>query len=212
MAIGVIVTDFALSTVLQLFRDQAKFGISFDGMENGVSFQSLLPGLESGEIHLIDLNVQGFNLSTDPCLPSPKTTDQIQIAIIAIIIIVCSLSYIFDAYISRLRAKICNMCFPTRARQRAEYLYKRIQTGRKTRRVQLSMIVSRELDIRDRKAKFFSSYSWLKDKLGRKRTDISACPGCNSKIKQGEGHDFALTRNNEKTKTIICKSCFSDID
>ena len=170
-------------------------------MENGVSLQSLFLGLESGQVNLIDLNVQGFNLSTDPCLPSPKTTNHVQIAIIAIIIIASILSCVFEAYIFRLRANICNTCFPDRAKQRAEYLYKRIQTGRKTRRVQLSMIVGRQLDIREREAKFFSSYSWLKDKLGRKRTGISACPGCNSKIKQGEGHDFAVTRNNEKIKS-----------
>ena len=213
VAIGIVLADLALSTVLQLFRDEAKFGISFNGMEKGVSFESLIPELESGEVDLISLDVRGFNLSTDPCLPSPKTTNHVQTAIIAIIIIVCSLSCLFDAYTSRLRAKICNMCFPTRARQRAEYLYKRIRTGRKTRRIQLSMIVSRELDIRKRKAKFFSSYNWLKEKLTRKRlTDSSVCPGCNSKIKQGEGHDFALTRNNVKTKTVICKSCFSDVN
>ena len=202
-----------MSTVLQLFRDEAKFGISFDGVEKGVSFESLIPKLETGEVNLASLNVQGFNLSTDPCLPSPKTTDHVQTGIIAVIIILCSLSCLFDAYISRLRAKICNICFPNRASQRAEYLYKRIQTGRKTRRIQLSMIVGRELDIRDRKAKFFSSYNWLKNKLGRKHiTDSFVCPGCNSKIKQGEGHDFALTRNNERTKTVICKSCFSDVN
>ena len=135
VAIGIVLADLALSTVLQLFRDQAKFGISFDGMEKGVSFESLIPELESGKVDLISLNVRGFNLSTDPCLPSPKTTNHVQTATIATIIIVCSLSCLFDAYTSRLRAKICNMCFPTRARQRAEYLYKRIQTGRKTRRI-----------------------------------------------------------------------------
>ena len=182
-------------------------------MEKCVSFESLIPELESGKVDLISLNVRGFNLSTDPCLPSPKTTNHVQTATIATIIIVCSLSCLFDAYTSRLRAKICNMCFPTRARERAEYLYKRIQTGRKTRRIQLSMIVSCELDIRDRKAKFFSSYNWLKEKLTRKRlNDSSVCPGCNSKIKQDEGHDFALTRNKVKTKTVICKSCFSDVN
>ena len=212
VAIGIVLADFALSTVLQLFRDQAKFGISFAGMERGVSFESLIPELQSGQVDLISLNVQGFNLSTDPCLPSPKTTNHVQIAVIAIIIIVCSLSCLFDAYTSRLRAKICNMCFPTRAKQRAEYLYKHIQTGRKTRRIQLGMIVGRELDIRDRKAKFFSSFNWLKDKIGRKHKVVSACPGCNSKIKQGDGHEFALTRNNKKTKTVICKLCFSDIN
>ena len=213
VASGIVLADLALSTVLQLFRDKAKFGISFDGMEKGVSFESLIPELESGKVDLISLNVRGFNLSTDPCLPSPKTTNHVQTATIATIIIVCSLSCLFDAYTSRLRAKICNMCFPTRARQRAEYLYKRIQTGRKTRRIQLSMIVSCELDIRDRKAKFFSSYNWLKEKLTRKRlNDSSVCPGCNSKIKQDEGHDFALTRNKVKTKTVICKSCFSDVN
>ena len=188
VAIGIIVADFALSSVMQLFRDQAKFGISFAGMENGVSFESFLPSLESGEEQLINFNVQGFNLSRDPCLPSPKTTNHVHITIITIIIIVCSLSCIFEAYIFRFRAKICNTCFPDRAKQRAEYLNKRIQTGRKTRRIQLSMIVSRQLDIREREAEFFSSYNWLKEKLGRKRTDTSECPGCNSKIKQGDGH------------------------
>ena len=213
VAISIIVADLALSTILQMFRDEAKFGISFDGMEKGVSFESLIPGLQSGKVSLFKLNVRGFNLTTDPCLPTPEFTDRAQIVIIILVIVACSLSCVFEAYISRLRAKICNACFPDRARQRAEYLYKRIQTGRKTRRIQLNMIVGHQLDIRERQAKFFSSYNWLKDKLRRKRdTNSFVCPGCNGKFKQGEGHDFPLTRNQQRIKTPICKSCFSDVN
>ena len=43
---------------------------------------------------------------------------------------VCTLSLIFDAYASRWRAQICNFFYEEKASARADFLYKRIRSGR----------------------------------------------------------------------------------
>ena len=187
---------------MNLFRDEAQFGISFTGMEQDVTFQSLLPGLMSGEVDGESLHIQGYNLTTDKCLPTAETTDHAKTGAIVTIKIICLLSCVFDAYASRLRAKICNICFNFRAVERALYLYKQIQTGREIRRIQTHMIVSRELVLRDRWAEFNRFCACIK---------ISEhCPSCNNVLKDEDKKPLKVTVNNEDRDTYICADCFQD--
>ena len=119
--VGIIIVDQSFTIVLEAFEKNAKFGISFPGMEQGVSFSSFLE-----KNHTFDplLSIKAFNLSTDPCLPRPHQTDTVSLAPIFTILIVCFISCVVEAYFSRLRAIICSIFYPDRANERAKYLYK----------------------------------------------------------------------------------------
>ena len=120
--IGAILTaDFVFINVLETFEENAKFAISFPGMEQGVSFSSFLA---EGDATVNILKVQAFDIRTDECLPKGLRTDPSTIGIIFAVMMVCLLSCIIDAYFSRLRAIILNIFYPERAKQRAKYLYK----------------------------------------------------------------------------------------
>ena len=118
--LGIVIIDFAFASTLQAFEENAKFGIAFPGMEQGISFSSFMGGSDVNAV----LEIQAFNLSTDPCLPRSKQTDGSSLGPIFAIMFVCFLSCLIDAYFSRLRAQICNLFFPLRADERAKYLYK----------------------------------------------------------------------------------------
>ena len=68
--VGIVIVDFAFSTTLQAFEKNAKFGISFPGMEQGISFGSFM---DESAVEAV-LQVQAFNLSTDTCLPRSRQT------------------------------------------------------------------------------------------------------------------------------------------
>ena len=119
--VGIIIVDQSFTMVLQAFQEHAKFGISFPGMEQGISFSSFM-----GDNRSVDplLKIKAFDLSTDPCLPRSKQTDAVCLGPIFAILVVCFVSCVVEAYFSRLRAIICNIFYPGRANERAKYLYK----------------------------------------------------------------------------------------
>ena len=119
--VGIIIVDQSFTRVLQAFKEHAKFAISFPGMEQGVSFSSFLENNHSFDPLL---QIQAFNLSTDPCLPRSKQTDAVSLGPIFAILVVCFASCVVEAYFSRLRAIICNIFYPARANERAKYLYR----------------------------------------------------------------------------------------
>lgn len=98
----------------------------------------------------------GFDLSTEPCLPRAKRTSYRSLSVLALIIVVSGFSCIFDAYACRWRAQICNFYYPLRAKERGEYLYKRIKAGRGNRRFQMTIAVKRELKRRAQ----LKEFSW----------------------------------------------------
>ena len=122
IVLGIVVGDGIFTTILMAFAENAKFGVSFPGMEQGVSFSSFL--YEGKDPNLQILEVQAFDLSTDVCLPRGKRTSSETIAVIFTLLFICLLSCAIDAYSSRLRAAVCHLYFPERARERANYLYK----------------------------------------------------------------------------------------
>ena len=120
--VGIVIVDFVFSTTLQAFEENAKFGISFPGMEQGISFGSFM---DESAVEAV-LKVQAFNLSTDPCLPRSRQTGGSSLGPIFAVLFACLLSCLIDAYFSRVRAQICNLFFPFRADERAKYLFKYI--------------------------------------------------------------------------------------
>ena len=119
--VGVVLTDVIFAEFLQTFQDHAKFGISFPGMEQGVSFSSMI---KDKDAKLNILKIEAFDLRTDPCLPKAKMTPPSILAPIILILLFCAISCIIDAYATRLRAIICNFFHPGRADERASFLYK----------------------------------------------------------------------------------------
>ena len=186
--LGIVIVDFAFTTTLQAFEKNAKFGISFPGMEQGISFGSFMDGTDVDAV----LKVHAFNLSTDPCLPRSRQTGASSLGPIFAVLFLCLLSCLIDAYFSRVRAQICNLFYPFRADERAKYLFKylflkpfavitqfcrRIELGRKSRFYQLNLILSRELDKR-RRAKEFALFSWLSSEVGKGTKYIKCVQTC----------------------------------
>ena len=126
VAIAVVIADIVLRAVLQVFRDEAQFGIQYDGMEQGVTLKSL--GQQSPEQQM-NVKFKMFDLSSDPCLPTPHSSDYTRMIAIVGLVLACFLSCVFDAYATRLRSTVCNACFPKRATERVAFLYRRIVTG-----------------------------------------------------------------------------------
>ena len=121
LIVAILTADFVFTNVLETFEENAKFAISFPGMEQGVTFSSFLA---EGDASVNIFKVQAFDLRTDECLPKGIRTDTSTFGIIFTVMIICLCSCIIDAYFSRLRAIILNIFYPERAQERAKYLYK----------------------------------------------------------------------------------------
>jgi hypothetical protein len=119
--VGVVFFDVIFAKFLQTFQEHAKFGISFPGMEQGVSFSAILNDTDA-KFNI--LKIEAFNLRTDPCLPKAKMTPTSILVPIILIVLFCAISCCLDAYATRLRGTICNFFHPKRANERAHFLYK----------------------------------------------------------------------------------------
>ena len=105
--------------MLTTFRENAKFGISLTEISSG------------------NLEVVAFNLTSEPCLPNPmETTDKV-LWPIYFLLLGCMLSCAIEAYMTRLRPRICNVFFPERAEERTEFLHREIKSGRAKRKTEL---------------------------------------------------------------------------
>ncbi|XP_063727930.1 uncharacterized protein LOC134855357 isoform X3 [Symsagittifera roscoffensis] len=208
-AIGVVVSDIVLRAVLEVFRSEAKFGLEYDGMEQGLSLSTL--GKQSPEEQM-NITFRMYDLSSEPCLPDPQKSDYTRMFAIAALVTMCLLSCIFDAYATRLRSTVCNTCFPKRAAERAAFLYRRITTGRGTRRLQLQMIAYRRLVRKYREAEFFNFRRKVKakTKLTDGRSKTSQCVGCTLVINKSEGTKFPLKFLGENATVYICSDCKKD--
>eukprot|EP00092_Neocalanus_flemingeri_P006815 GFUD01007359.1.p1 GENE.GFUD01007359.1~~GFUD01007359.1.p1 ORF type:complete len:588 (+),score=120.96 GFUD01007359.1:118-1881(+) len=103
--LGIVMADWVFTKVLQTFQDNAKFGLSFPGMEQGISFGSMIGG-SNAKLNI--LKIEAFDLRADPCLPQPKSTPPSILVPIVLILLFCAFSCIIDAYACRLKAIICN--------------------------------------------------------------------------------------------------------
>ena len=83
------------------------------------------------------LEVVAFNLTSEPCLPNPKVTPNSALLPIYFLLLGCMLSCAIEAYMTRLRPRICNVFFPERAEERTEFLHREIKCGRAKRKTDL---------------------------------------------------------------------------
>ena len=127
------------------FRENAKFGISYSGMDAG--FCTDVVGTVSDVATQRDVQIVAFNLTTDPCLPNPKKTSADVLWPIYCLLLGCVVSCLVDAYVTRFKSRIANFYFPERAKERAEFLHRSIRSGR----------ISRKNDLR----KYFCDFFYL---------------------------------------------------
>ena len=104
--IGIIVADHLFASFIDVLKEHGKFGISFNGMEQGIELNGLLTEVANdGEIPILSLKLDAFDLSTDPCLPVPVKTDWKQLAPLIALVGISLISCFVDAYMQRLRSK-----------------------------------------------------------------------------------------------------------
>ena len=121
---------------MTIFRENATFGVAFAGTGKGIPLEDVIGNI-SKISELKTLNLQGFNLTSDECLPVPNYTKNDDLVPLYAILCFCLFSCLADAYACRLRAQICNFFYPERAKHRAAFLCKTIKAGRIERTNQL---------------------------------------------------------------------------
>ncbi|XP_059079797.1 protein sneaky-like [Tigriopus californicus] len=204
IVIAVLVTDFALANLLGVLLEHGDYAISFAGMEQGLNLGDLFGQVNSGEVSLASLKLEGFDMSSEPCLPRATHTSYSSLSILALIIVVSGCSCIFDAYACRWRAVICNFYYSTRAKERGEYLYKRIKAGRGNRRFQMTLVVKRELKRREL-LRTFASWANIPI-IAMLNLRAWRCPSCMWKAPKSDCVSVVI--GNEKT--WICSDCYKD--
>ena len=112
--IAIIVGDHLFASFIDVLKKNGKFGITFNGMEQGVRLNGLLDEAANGEVPMLNLNLAAFDLSTDPCLPKPVKTNWVQLVPLIALVIISLVSCFIESYIQRLRSQICNLFYPER--------------------------------------------------------------------------------------------------
>ena len=153
--------------------------------------------------------LKSFKLS-NPCLPHPMHTLMSHNLAIIILLILHVISHFYKEYISRVRSNICNLFYPHRAVERAEYLRHIIQCGRINRKLNFALIVERELE-RRKCLGTFCPLSKLKGYICCKRTNNIVCPGCGYIMKPSTIDEKYMVSENNKISAQICEDCRLDI-
>ena len=112
--IGIIMADNSFASYIDILKENGKFGISFLGMDQGYQLNGLLDVVENGEVPLMKLQLEAFDLSTDPCLPKPVKTEMGLLVPIIVLLSISVITCFLDAYLQRIRQQICNMFYPER--------------------------------------------------------------------------------------------------
>merc|ERR1712098_862241 len=92
--------------------------------------------------------------------------------------------------------------YPRRAKERAQYLYTKIQAGRRSRYHQLGLILGNEYA----KVKRSKEFSLLPDLSFKKKKVL--CLGCKSPLL--DAVVFPIIHNGEELNLEICKDCKKD--
>ena len=112
--IAIISGDQLFASFIDVMKEHGKFGITFTGMNHGIELNGLLNEVENGTIPMLDLQLEAFDLSTDPCLPVPVKTDWKKLLPLILLVTISLVTCFMDAYLSRLRSQICNLFYPER--------------------------------------------------------------------------------------------------
>ena len=197
-AIIIIFADILLTEALTYIKENEKLTISFDGFQ-----QTYAEGL--------NLDLPSYNISANTCLSPPVYTPTNVYIVIYLVLQTAGISCILEVYMSRIRARMCNIFYPDKALERADYLHYRINIGRINRKFQLMLIVRRELE---RRAKLlrFSPLARLKRFLSRKNVNrMFVCPGCGWKEKCVRAREICFSLGESVINDKICKDCHLDL-
>lgn len=114
---------------------------------------------------------------------------------------------------SRIRAKLCNLFYPDRAKERADYLYFSLVTGRIERQFHLLLNVRREIERRRKLFKFSPlqrTKEWL-DKTCPVPNRREVCASCQWSVNISQVRDLSFCVMEKKQSTKICVSCELDV-
>ena len=156
------------------------------------------------------LKLEKIDVSTDPCLPKPLVTDKKKKIAITVIFIIMLLSSIFNVYAMCLRANICNISDETRAKERAIYLHKVISSGRHARRMQLRMVILKEIQRRKTRPEFSCLFKVIYFYLKVKKQKNVNCPGCFQKTKVEDTTKITVSDNQTEMQCQLYNYCFKD--
>ena len=107
-------------------------------MDQGLDLEILFNNADT----LGKIQITKVDLTTDPCLPIPKSTANDMIGWILFIITFCLVTCLLEAYTARWRSQICNLFYPEIAKCRAAYLYNKIRLGRDIRKREIQQILT----------------------------------------------------------------------
>ena len=192
-AVFVMLSDYLLAKLLQYIKDKENFTISFEGVE-----------------HKLMKKLKSFNISTDSCLSYPLYTSTYTYVFICFLLAIAAISCVLEVYMSRIRAAMCNVFYTERSQERADYLHYRINAGRVKRKLQLTLILRREIERRER-LKEFSPWSDLKTFYCCARVNERyLCPGCKWKVPFCKTKDIFFTLGESTIEDKLCENCYLD--
>ena len=170
------------------------------GMDQGLDLEILFNNVDT----LGKIQITKVDLTTDPCLPIPKSTGYDMIGWILFIIIFCLVTCLLEAYIARWRSQICNLFYPEIAKCRAVYLYNQICLGRYIRKMEIQQVLTKEKKKHDTYLKISllgKFYLSLRQKY--EQFTIFLYPKLHPKFQK----IFQFFNNHFGKETIFCHGC-----
>lgn len=188
---GIFITDWLLVDALQYIKDNQTFNINIEGMNE--NFTRYIDKLHKS--------------SVKSCLIGPQHPIMDNYYLIGLLLIATATSCMLEIYMTRTRAQICNLFYPDREEERADYLHYAISSGRVDRRHNLLLIIRREIERKLRLVRFsplkrFQNFLCrFMCKCGRR----VVCPGCGWRVKSFRNLTFNV--EDKEIQAEICKEC-----
>ena len=163
---AIFITDWLLADALQYIKDNQKFNINIEGMNE--NFTQYINQLHRNAMK--------------SCLIGPQHLTVENYYLIGLLLVVTATSCLLEIYMTRTRAQICNLFYPDREEERADYLHYEISSGRVDRRHNLLLIIRREIERKLRLVRF-SPLQRLQAFLCHRMCRVMCnrtvvCPGC----------------------------------
>ena len=73
LTIFLVCVDYSIAKFIDVFRRHGNYGVTFPGSSQGFTLDSLVKSKEI-DLETHELDIQAFDLRTDPCLPRPIYT------------------------------------------------------------------------------------------------------------------------------------------
>ncbi|KAF2893369.1 hypothetical protein ILUMI_12803 [Ignelater luminosus] len=211
--------DYALYWVLTVIRYHARYqstvkapnivGVNVDG--NG-----FLANLLKSIVKAFQPFGVNMEIDTIPCLPDPIPPDYDRYIQIAILLVLCWILTIFEPYGLRLRHSVMCYYHPTRARQRAVWLYNHIMRSRSSflkyarRQLRRRVVGSRGVTKITCKEYLRANLQchWMRFFLGSDYQD--ACLLCGEVFREGDSAK-PIRCAKPACLGIYCEQCFNDL-